>query len=183
MENYIHATDFHLQGEKLTKATNSAKQAELIALQLAFLTEANSNATVICILDLTTNQISDLVLSKLSFEQSLIVSDAYNFYVDWATVLYEQYVVKNNSNYLEDFLKHMPLTDTLVNDISRKFIGSSNEVNEIKFMKKILNRLPSLHVKYRIASELGFTDLVEDWITSGQLVYLKDTVWKKGYKN
>lgn len=92
--------------------------------------------------------------------------------------------MKNNATYLEDFLKHLPLTDALVHDISRKFIISGiNSVSEIKCMKNILSRLSSLHMKYRIASELGFTDLVEDLIAGGQLVYLKDTVWKKGYKS
>ncbi|XP_044265423.1 spatacsin-like isoform X2 [Tribolium madens] len=184
MENYIHATDFHLQGEKLTLAMNSAKQAELIALQLALLNEVPVNTSVVCLLNLKSGQIAELITSKLSFEQSLILVEAYNFHADWASILYENYVVKNNATYLEDFLKHLPLTDNLAHDISRKFIVSSiNSVSEIKCMKNILSRLPSLHVKYRIASELGFTDLVEDLIASGQLVYLKDTVWKKGYKS
>ncbi|EFA05905.1 spatacsin [Tribolium castaneum] len=184
MENYIHATDFHLQGEKLTLAMNAAKQAELIALQLALLNEVPVNTSVVCLLSLKSGQIVELVMSKLSFEQALILVEAYNFHADWASILYENYVVRNNATYLDDFLKHLPLTDNLAHDISRKFIVSSiNSVSEIKCMKNILSRLPSLHVKYRIASELGFTDLVEDLIASGQLVYLKDTVWKKGYKS
>lgn len=50
-------------------------------------------------------------------------------------------------------------------------------------MKNVLDHLMSVHSKYRIASELGFTDIVEDLLRSGQLAYLKDTVWKKGYKS
>lgn len=49
-------------------------------------------------------------------------------------------------------------------------------------MKEILRNLSSVHTKYRLASEMGFTDLVEDLLRGGQLAYLKDTVWKKGYK-
>lgn len=50
-------------------------------------------------------------------------------------------------------------------------------------MKNVLDHLMSVHAKYRIASELGFTDIVEDLLRSGQLAYLKDTVWKKGYRS
>ncbi|RZB40503.1 spatacsin [Asbolus verrucosus] len=117
----FHATDFHLQGEKLSKAMISAKQAELIALQLGILTEIPTGGLIVCLLDLNNNQVFSLISSKLSFEQFMILIEAYNFHVDRPSVL--------------------------------------------------------------IASELGFTDLIEDLIASGQLVYLKDTVWKKGYKN
>lgn len=56
-------------------------------------------------------------------------------------------------------------------------------MEQLRNMENILKNLPSVHTKYRIASELGFTDLIEELITSGQLAYLKDTVWKRGYKN
>jgi spatacsin len=184
LENYIHATDFHLQGEKLNKAINSTRQAELVALQLGIISEVPTNGLVICLLNLRSSQIVSLISSKLNFEQSLILVEAYNFHTDWASVLYEQYVIKNNSIFLEGFLKHLPLTETLIYDMSRKFITTSvNSMSSIECMKNVLNRLSSLHMKYRIASELGFTDLVEDLIATGQLVYLKDTVWKKGYKS
>ncbi|KAJ8927655.1 hypothetical protein NQ314_019857 [Rhamnusium bicolor] len=161
IENYTHATEFHLQGEKLAKAMNSAKQAELIALQTSLLKALPNKGTT-----------------------SRILVQAYSYQPDWATVLYEQCITQNNNTYLCDFLKHLSLTDALVHDISRKFLNANiNTPNEINSMKNLLNKLPSVHTKYRIASELGFTDLVEDLITKGQLAYLKDTVWKKGYKN
>lgn len=73
MENYIHATDFHLQGEKLTRAMNSAKQAELIALQLALLNEVSINNSVVCLLNLKSGQIADLVSSKLRYAITIVL--------------------------------------------------------------------------------------------------------------
>ncbi|XP_072396296.1 spatacsin [Diabrotica undecimpunctata] len=184
IENYTHATEFHLQGEKLAKAMNSAKQAELIALQISMLKGLQNNATALCLLNLTHHQIGPLITNNLSFDQTLILVQAYNYEPDWSSVLFAQCILKTDNNYLQSFMQHLSLTESLVNDISRKFLtANSNSRQEVNNMKTILNKLPSVHTKYRIASELSFTDIVEDLIMSGQLAYLKDTVWKRGYNN
>ncbi|KAL3286719.1 hypothetical protein HHI36_001214 [Cryptolaemus montrouzieri] len=185
MENYTHATEFHLQGEKLTRAMHTAKQAELLAVQLSLFNGLPASATTVCILDLESSQIINLISSLLSFEQSLILVEAYNYSPDWASVLFSQCILQNNMTYLEHFLNHLPLTESITRDICRRFISNFNIINQqgTSNMKIILNKLPSVHAKYQIASESGFNDIVEDLITTGQLCYLKDTVWKRGYKN
>nr|XP_023027706.1 spatacsin [Leptinotarsa decemlineata] len=185
LENYTHATEFHLQGEKLAKAMNAAKQAELIALQMSLLKSLPVNKSAVCLLNLNQAQVVSLISNELSFDQTLILTQAYNYQPDWSSVLFEQCVIKNNLSYLQSYMKHLSLTDNnVVHDISRKFLAANlNGYEEINSMKSILHKLPSVHVKYRIASELGFTDMVEDLIQGGQLAYLKDTVWKKGYKS
>lgn len=65
MENYTYATEFHLQGEKLMKAMHTAKQAELIALQLSLFNGLSSSGTAICVLDLEESQIVNLISSQL----------------------------------------------------------------------------------------------------------------------
>nr|CAI5834396.1 unnamed protein product [Callosobruchus analis] len=184
MENYIHATEFHLQGEKLAKAMHSAKQAELIALQMSLLKGLPTSGTAICLLSLNQSQICSLISGMLSFEQSIILVQSYNYQPDWSSVLFDQCILRKNLQYLEAFMKQVRLTDNIVHDISRKFLAANiNSPVEIESMKAILDELCSVHTKYRISSELGFTDVVEDLIQSGQLAYLKDTVWKKGYKS
>lgn len=208
IENYTHATEFHLQGEKLAKAMRSANQVELLALQVSILNKLPPNGTANCILNVTSLQITGLITNYLrydnltlacnfyvittfiyhifcfSFEQAYILIQAYNFQPDWSSVLFEQCILKQNMNYLCQFMNHLPLSDTLVHDISRKFLSANiNKSAELICMKNILEKLSSVHTKYRIASELGFTDLVEDLLSKGQLAYLKDTVWKKGYKS
>lgn len=64
MTNYSHAAQYHLQGEKLSKAMNSAKQAELIALQMSTL-KYSSNGTAICLLHLNPLQINALLTKHL----------------------------------------------------------------------------------------------------------------------
>lgn len=81
-------------------------------------------------------------------------------------------------------MAYLPLSDNLVHNISRKFLNnkaySSSAANN---MKNVLNLLSSIHVKYKLASELGFLDVVEEILEGNQLSYLKDTVWKRGYKD
>ncbi|CAH0552154.1 unnamed protein product [Brassicogethes aeneus] len=183
IENYTHATEFHLQGEKLAKAMSSAKQVELLALQMSLLNKLPINGSTNCILNLGTPQIIALISNYLNFDQTFILTQAYNYQPDWSTVLYEQCILKRNITYLEHYLNHLALTETIVYNISRKFLSANiNTPLELRCMKNVLSKLPSVHTKYRIASELGFTDLVEDLLADGQLAYLKDTVWKKGYK-
>lgn len=111
--------------------------------------------------------------------------EAYDYSPDWAAVLLKQCVLQNNTNYLEQFLNHLPLTEALIREISRRFISIYSTITSegVMNMKEILNKLPSVHAKYQIASELSFNDIVEDLLNTGQLCYLKDTVWKRGYRN
>lgn len=118
-----------------------------------------------------------------SFSQLLIVIDAYNYNVDWANVLYEQYIIANRNDFFEQYVRHFQLTDTVVHEISRRLLKTEYTPTTVKNMKEVLHYLPSVHTKYRISSELGFADVVEDLLSGGQLAYLKDTVWKKGYKS
>ncbi|XP_018320150.1 spatacsin [Agrilus planipennis] len=65
MQNYIHAAEYHLQGEKLMKAMQSAKQAELVALQLSILKGLGTNASCNCLLNLNNSQIGTLITLHL----------------------------------------------------------------------------------------------------------------------
>lgn len=67
MVNYTHATEYHLQGKKLTKAMNSAKQAELLALQISLLKGLASNGTAICIMRINEDQILSLISNEFRY--------------------------------------------------------------------------------------------------------------------
>lgn len=51
-----------------------------------------------------------------------------------------------------------------------------------KMMKQIVDSVKSVEVKYRVASQLGFKDILESMISGSDLAYLKDTVWRRGTK-
>lgn len=202
MKNFIHAAEYHMHGEKLSKALNASRQAELIALQVSLFP---NKEYIPCILNLTNPQILKLITTTLrcvahlnffarlckvnkysdfSFSQARILVESYNYPVDWSTVIFEQYIIRNQTDYFEQFVTYLPLTDHIVHDVTRKFlISKSDSKAAAQNMKNMVNTLSSVHTKYRLASELGFSDVVQDLLEGNQLSYLKDTVWKKGYKN
>lgn len=50
-------------------------------------------------------------------------------------------------------------------------------------MKTLINELDDIECKYVLASQLGFKDIIEITLSNpSSAAYLKDTVWKQGYK-
>lgn len=62
MKNFVHAAEYHMHGEKLSKALNASRQAELIALQVSLFP---NKEYVPCILNLTNPQILRLITTVL----------------------------------------------------------------------------------------------------------------------
>jgi hypothetical protein len=48
-------------------------------------------------------------------------------------------------------------------------------------MKKFVLGISDVEIKYRVASQLGFRDVIESLLTGPALPYLKDTVWQSGF--
>ncbi|XP_059487739.1 spatacsin [Neocloeon triangulifer] len=184
MQNYTHAAECYLQANKLTKAMDSASQAELIALQISLTIGVPNGQTLDCLLGQEQAQVSILITNRLSFPQAIIVAKAYNHPVDWGAALYHHCVLQNEQKYLTDFKQGMNLTPALVEDISRRFQHESSLNSDMaKMMKQIVNNVKSVEVKYRVASQLGFKDILENMLSSADLPYLKDTVWRRGMKH
>lgn len=65
MDNFTHAAEYHLLGEKLSKAMYCATQAELVALQMAMLKIIPDNSATKCILNIEKSQIQNLIGNDL----------------------------------------------------------------------------------------------------------------------
>ncbi|XP_050294548.1 spatacsin [Anthonomus grandis grandis] len=183
MDKYVFAAEFHTQAEKLTYALNATKQAELIALQKSLIRQVAPNDTVPCLFYLSHAAVTKLMSNKLSFHESYILSQAYNLQPDWPQILYDQTITNNNISYFEEYAEFLGINDEIVKDMARKFLGNhALTENAFRNMKRIIEQVGSVHVKYQLASELGFSRMVQEIIVSGETSYLKDTVYKSGYK-
>jgi spatacsin len=49
-----------------------------------------------------------------------------------------------------------------------------------QMMKQLVGAVQCVEVKYRVASQLGFKDILETMLAGPDLPYLKDTVWRRG---
>lgn len=85
--------------------------------------------------------------------------------------------------YFNEFAETLGVTDELLQDIVIKCqpLRSLN-TSQLKNIKYLIEQVESLHIKYLLASEFGFSRVVNDVINSDQIYYLKDTVYKSGYK-
>lgn len=61
---------------------------------------------------------------------------------------------------------------------SERETSQSVEMN----MKWFVSSISLLDVKYRIASQLGFKDILQSLLNNPDMAYLKDTVWQSGFK-
>lgn len=177
MNFYVQASEYYIEAEQLNKAMNAANQAQLLAFQTYLLTNTEAGKYI---LNLSNNQFLKLSTTEFMCKQVLIVSEAYNYTVDWGVVLYEQYVVANNVSFFADYLCCSPLSDSLITDISRHYSRASNS-NDISRsnMCKVIRKANSVHTKYTIANELGFMDVIEELLERNQLSYIKDTIWRQ----
>lgn len=114
-----------------------------------------------------------------SFAETLIVIEAYNFKVDWAKVLFHKCILGGEIDFFDHFLNHIPLTDGLVHDLARRFSQYNDcDNSQVQNMIYMLNRVPSVHTKYRIASELNLSQSLRNFVGKNKLAYLQDTIWK-----
>jgi len=65
MQNFSHAAEYYLQANKLTKAMESASQAELVALQISMTIGVPNGQTLDCLFEQDQAQVSNLITSRL----------------------------------------------------------------------------------------------------------------------
>lgn len=153
-------------------------------MQIALL-NATSNQPTICILNLKTDQIDKILSETLNFQQALIVARAYNHHPDWANIIYSHFILNGEIKYLKDFITVIKLSSNITEDCARRYRSEKNLTNSMKNnMKTLISELVDVECKYMLASQLGFKEIVEVMLNSPAIAaYLKDTVWKKGYKS
>ncbi|XP_072747233.1 spatacsin [Anoplolepis gracilipes] len=181
--NFTHATQYYLQDKKLNLASQCAYQAELVALQIGLLHALPQNQQAVCILNLKSDELDKILTQTLNFPQALIVTRAYNYNTDWANLIYHHCILKSETKYLQEFMMVNNLTATIVQDCVRRYcLEKSNNHSMTDNIKTLISELSDVECKYKLASQLGFKDIVEEMLNNPLVgSYLKDTVWKKGY--
>ncbi|CAL1689224.1 unnamed protein product [Lasius platythorax] len=181
--NFTHATQYYLQDKKLNLANQCANQAQLVALQIGLLHTLPQNQQAVCLLNLKSDELDKILSQILNFPQALIVTRAYNYHTDWANLIYHHCILKGETKYLKEFMMVNNLTSTIVQDCARRYsLEKSINHSMIDNMKTLISELSDVECKYKLASQLGFKDIVEEMLNNPLVgSYLKDTIWKKGY--
>ncbi|GLH06998.1 Uncharacterized protein GBIM_12563 [Gryllus bimaculatus] len=186
MECFKHAAEFFIKGELLIRATHLVHHAELVALQRYFISTVSPGQGAPLLLRLSSEEVANLVTHVLTFPQGYLVVRAYDHPVDWAAALYHHCVLKGDESYFTAFTTSIPLNSSMVEDVVRRFQVLRNiTADNARMMKMFIEQVDSLELKYRLASQLGFRDLIESLLNGPEddVAYLKDTVWQHGFRS
>ncbi|KAH8402411.1 hypothetical protein KR009_011843 [Drosophila setifemur] len=187
LENYTHATENYLLDNKLLLAQQSVSRAELMAMQLDLCNKAcekrhSSNPNHLCVSVLgvqSREQFRELVNSHLSVPQTLILSRAYGYDINWSEAILSQFVVLQVSNYLQDYLYHQRITDDVIEQVVKGYLlhSQSNAANakQEESLAQLVELIKSVILKYKLASILGLKPIVMSLINDSSVHYLRDT--------
>ena len=84
--------------------------------------------------------------------------EVYDFVPDWAEVLYQQVILKEELSYLEKFKQQKLLRPNIFEDISKKYKHQpTNRVTEN--LKKLLSYCENIYLHYKLAYEHNFFEI------------------------
>lgn len=143
MEEYANAAENYLLDNKLNLAQRVAYNAELIALQIDLINrEIDKTDRCICVLNIqSSNVFRTIVNNNLRFvvnsfdvlfsnfkicltiysvPQSIILSHAYPYEINWTEAMFNQYILLANEKFLTDFCDRHSLTDEMIENLVKK---------------------------------------------------------------
>ena len=88
----------------------------------------------------------------------------------WAKVLFEQYIVKENNKFLEDFQYFRPITSNLCICMVDEYKLRTENENIKNRMKQFLKNINNLVERYKIAKSLQFNDIINSLMSSNPVV-------------
>lgn len=168
----------------LEAATNYAKEKAFVlerkCLDMARLVQLQFELVDARVVNLKPDQALQFATMWPDFQQSNVVICAYNLVAsvsDWVDILHHQSAISGNFAFLEEFLANVEVEDVteLFSKIIRKHkaeivagnIGSGRIAAAISFnVKRLLDYMEDIHVRFRLAQELGMSDVVEQLMSS-----------------
>lgn len=117
------------------------------------------------------------------YSEAEILSGFYGINIAWGRTLLYRYVIKGESDYLDQFVRRQDLSSLLVDEMLTTFqseVDSSSENPELfERFSTILSMIPDVELSYRVGSRLSLMPLVAGIVSSPSLSFLKDKVWGK----
>lgn len=112
-----------------------------------------------------------------SFQQTVIIARNYSYDLNWAEILYNQYIINNRIEYFQEFLIKFDSIENVAENIV-KMVQAENiklSVESEQAVVNVIQNISSVILKYKLASLLGLKKIIADLINDQSLYYLKDT--------
>uniref|UniRef100_A0A1A9W2C1 Spatacsin_C domain-containing protein n=1 Tax=Glossina brevipalpis TaxID=37001 RepID=A0A1A9W2C1_9MUSC len=185
LEYYVHATENYLLDNKLLLAQKSSSQAELTAMQIDLVNKAleqpssGNRVTCVCVIRLKSREhFKDLICHELSVPQSLIISRAFGYEINWAEGLLSQFIIQMKHSYLNEFLQYVEISDDVIENVVKGFqvYSQSNKIirNMEEHLAELIDLVTSVTVKYKLASVISLKSTVMALINDQTIHYLRD---------
>ncbi|KAI8037536.1 hypothetical protein M5D96_009689 [Drosophila gunungcola] len=181
LENYTHATENYLLDNKLLLAQQSVSRAELMAMQLDLFNKALEKRQI-CVSVIgvrSREQFRELVNNHLSVPQTLILSRAYGYDINWSEAILSQFVVLQVGNYLQEYLCHQRINDDVIEQVVKGYLllseSNATKHKQEKSLAQLVELIKSVTLKYKLASILGLKSIVMSLINDSPVYYLRDT--------
>ncbi|XP_062999494.1 spatacsin-like [Elgaria multicarinata webbii] len=129
---------------------------KLITLQLHFL---NTNPKT-KLINLSQKSLLECAMSLPRFYPAAVVAEAYDFVPDWAEVLYQQVIVKEDFSYLEECKQRGLLKASTFEEMAQEFKQRAGNEPALKNLKKLLTYCDDIDVYYKLAYDNQFYDVV-----------------------
>lgn len=146
MDEYSNAAENYLLDNKLNLAQRAAYNAELLALQIDLNNREmeKSNDRCICVLNIRSGSVFRSIVNnnlrfvvkvffrqffdfffflshfQYSVPQSIILSHAYPYEINWTEAMFNQYIVLSNEKFLIEFRDRHSLTDDMIENMVKK---------------------------------------------------------------
>ncbi|GAB6018763.1 spastic paraplegia 11 (autosomal recessive) [Chamberlinius hualienensis] len=168
MQAFRDAAESYVKSECFKHGLVCAKQAELVALQM-YLHQFGTK-----VIELSKQEVSNFIANNTHFFESYIVAEAYEHHQDWASAIYNNYVFKSEEKYLPDFCSKIQLSVSILENIIRRYIKEPAKTDKTDAaIRHLLNLMDDVKLKYDLATELGFTDIIEKMIADQGYLFLQ----------
>ncbi|XP_069136705.1 LOW QUALITY PROTEIN: spatacsin-like [Argopecten irradians] len=173
VQDFTEAAESYHKESCLRHAQTCLRHARLVALQLQHL------SPVLSVLHLSPGGADKFIASHPKFLEALIVSETYAKKGSWPDALCHNVLRGGDFRYLQDFKSHIKLTTALVSETIEKFQLEQNPSTQtVNNLKKFLEtHCRDIKLKYKVAQEFGFRDLLNSMEKGDNSNYIQDLVF------
>ncbi|XP_021345955.1 spatacsin-like isoform X2 [Mizuhopecten yessoensis] len=172
VQDFTEAAESYYKESCLRHAQTCLRHARLVALQIQHLNP------VLPVIHLSPGGAEKLIASHPKFLEALIVSETYGKKGSWPNALCHNVLMGGEFRYLQDFKSRIKLTTSLVSETIEKFqVEQNHSTQSLNNLKKFLEtHCRDVKLKYKVAQDFGFRDLLSTMEKGDSSSYIQDLV-------
>ncbi|KAF2072543.1 hypothetical protein CYY_006140 [Polysphondylium violaceum] len=154
MKDFLDAADNYSKERSQRTAQTCISMGSLMALQMRYPEPK--------IINLKQAEAKQAMLSRSNFKESLIIANAYdiNAYSEWINTLFNQVIINGNFNYMNEYISFFSYSNTVFIDLVKRYKTDPKGGKSQNIKLLLLNIISDKSIRYELARELGFDDVM-----------------------